>query len=127
MRLSILLKKIVVIMLITQSQLSFGYLAADGLARSITNKIKPHLPLKSGITTLVDVNYSGGVLVYEHTLDVDFPPENKSMVVDWLRGQAHKSACSVSDLRSFIQNGGSLHYRFFYNSYLLTSIKVERC
>lgn len=127
MELSFLLKKVFVVMLITQSQLSFGYGVADDIARNITNKIKPRLPLKSGSTTLVDVNHGGGVLVYEHTLDVDFPPENKLIVIDWLRGQAHKSACSVNDLRSFIQNGGALHYRFFYQSYVLTSIKVERC
>jgi len=97
------------------------------LASSLANRVKPHLPLKSGNTTLFEVNQSSGVLVYEHTLDVAYPPENEPMIKDWLRGQSYRSACSVQELVTFVRSGGSLHYRFFHNNLLLYAVKIERC
>jgi len=100
----------------------------DSQANNIIKKIKPILPIKSGGSfTLVGINSSSGVLVYEHTLDVGYPRENEQMIKDWLRGQSYKSACSVPDLVVFIRSGGALYYRFFYNGVLLNSVKIERC
>jgi hypothetical protein len=97
------------------------------LASGLANRVKPHLPLKSGNTTLFEVNQSSGVLVYEHTLDVAYPPENESMIKDWLRAQSYRSACSVQELATFVRKGGYLHYRFFYNSSLLHSVRIDGC
>lgn len=108
------------------SQTNVNYL--ESYAQNITNRMRPHLPLKSGGSfTLFAVNQSNGVLVYDHTFDVVFPPENTSMVIDVLIGQSYKSACSVPDLASFTKSGGALYFRFFYNNSVLTSIKIERC
>jgi hypothetical protein len=97
------------------------------LASSLANRVKPHLPLKSGNTSLFEVNQSSGVLVYEHTLDVTYPPENEPMIKDWLRAQSYRSACSVQELAAFVRKGGHLHYRFFYNSSLLHSVRIDVC
>lgn len=97
------------------------------LASSLANRVKPHLPLKSGNTTLFEVNQSSGVLVYEHTLDVAYPPENEPMIKDWLRAQSYRSACSVQELATFVRKGGGLHYRFFYNAELLQVVRIDRC
>jgi hypothetical protein len=99
----------------------------DSLAKSLANRVKPYLPLKSGNTTLFEVNQSTGVLVYEHTLDIAYPPENELMIKDWLRAQSYRSACSVQELAAFVRKGGNLHYRFFYNSALLHSVRIDGC
>lgn len=104
-----------------------NYKGVDSQAKNIASRVRPHLPLMSGGLTLIEVNESSGTLVYEHTLDVAYPPENEQMIKDWLRGQSYKSACSVRDLVVFIRSGGALYYRFFYNTALLHSVKIERC
>jgi hypothetical protein len=105
-----------------------NYNGVDYQAKNIASRVRPHLPLKSGESlTFVGVNESSGVLVYEHTLDVFYPPENEQMIKDWLRGQSYKSACSVRDLVVFIRSGGALYYRFFYSAELLHTVKIERC
>jgi len=106
----------------------FNVGSLENQAKDISKRIKPHLPMKSsGSLTLISVNQSSGLLVYEHTLDVFFPPENKPLMLDWLRGQTYKSACSVPDLINFVDRGGSLYYRFFYSNEVLINVKVERC
>ena len=97
-------------------------------AQNIVNRMRPYLPVKSGRSfTLVAVSQNSGVLVYDHTLDIFFPMENKGMIVDWIIAQSYKSSCSVPDLANFVRNGGSLYYRFFYNNSVLASFKIERC
>jgi hypothetical protein len=117
----------VVLTIASGSVFAADYRELDSLAKSLASRVKPHLPLRSGSTTLFEVNQSSGVLVYEHTLDVAYPTENELMIKDWLRGQSYRSACSIQDLASFVRKGGNLFYRFFYNSALLHSVRIDGC
>lgn len=117
----------VALMVAAASVLSADYRELDSLSKNIASRVTPHLPVKSGNTTLFAVNQSSGVLVYEHTLDVVYPPENELMIKDWLGAQSHRSACSVNELAAFVRKGGGLHYRFFYNTALLHSVRIDRC
>lgn len=97
-------------------------------ARSIIRKIEPALPIKSGRDmTLVRVDQSGALLIYNHTIDAQVPQANYPIFADWLRGQSYKSACSVPELVKFVNTGGALHYRFFINGSLVNSTKIEGC
>lgn len=97
-------------------------------ARYIAQRVRPALPIKSNRDlTLVRVDQSGGLLVYNHTVDTSVPPENYPILADWLRGQSYRSACSVSELVRFVNGGGALHYRFFINGSLINSTKIEGC
>lgn len=100
----------------------------EAQARSISRKINPALPIKSGRDmTLVRVDQSGALLIYNHTIDTKVPPENYPILADWLRGQSYKSACSVPELVKFVNTGGALHYRYFINGTLVNSTKIEGC
>jgi len=97
------------------------------LAEAFVKRLTPLLPIKSGDMTLFAINQTGSILIYEHTVDVYIPPEYRSFMNDWLRGQAYRSACSVPVVVSFIKDGGNIYYRFFYNNQVLTIVKVEGC
>lgn len=108
----------------SQSNIKF----LESYAQNIVDRMQPHLPMKSGGSmTLVAVNQNSGILVYDHTFDVVFPPENTAMIIDWVTAQSYKSSCSIPDLVKFVRSGGALYYRFFYNNSVLASIKIERC
>jgi hypothetical protein len=76
---------------------------------------------------LVRVDQSGIVVVYNHVITAEIPPENYPMVSDWLRGQSFKSACSVPDLIKFVNLGGGLYYRFFVGDTMINETRISSC
>ena len=97
-------------------------------ARGIVSRMGTVVPIKSGRDmTLISVEQAGIMVLYNHTIDASVPPENFVLLADWLRGQSNKSACSVEDLVRFVRSGGALHYRFYSNGMLISSVKIDRC
>jgi hypothetical protein len=103
------------------------YAALEKQAKSIATRMQLVLPLQSGSITLVRVDQFGIVVVYNHVITAEIPPENYPMASDWLRGQSFKSACSVPDLIKFVNLGGGLYYRFFVGDTMINETRISSC